>query len=110
MSNFVKARVSARPLQRLALWSAGGALMAAALAGTLAAAQAWPDRPIRVILPSSVGGNADIVARLLAEHMAKSLGQALVVDNRGGANGIIGTVAAAKSAPDGYTIMMGSST
>ena len=62
-------------------------------AGGAAHAHGYPDRPVRFILPSSVGDNADIVARLVGESMGRTLGQALVINNRGGANGIIGTAA-----------------
>jgi len=67
-----------------------------------------PNRPIKLIVPYTAGGAADVGARLLAEKLGPALGQPIVVDNRGGASGLIGTDAAAKSAPDGYTLVWGS--
>ncbi len=82
--------------------------MAALLGGALPAmAQAYPDRPITLIVPFPPGGSTTIVARIVADKMSEALGQQIVVDNRGGAGGTIGTRAAAKSAPDGYTIVLG---
>ncbi|MCX7933570.1 MAG: tripartite tricarboxylate transporter substrate binding protein [Rhodovarius sp.] len=81
-------------------------LLAAGLAmPAIAEAQAWPaDRPIRVIVTFPPGGTVDTVARLLTPIMSERLGRTLVVENRGGASGVIGTEAIAKSAPDGHTI------
>jgi tripartite-type tricarboxylate transporter receptor subunit TctC len=70
---------------------------------------AYPDRPIRLIVPYAPGGNIDITARTIAPGLAEALGTQIVVDNRGGAGGTIGSELAAKSAPDGYTLLMGSS-
>lgn len=67
---------------------------------------AWPDKPIRIIVPGGAGGVTDIRARWLAERLAPVLGQPLVVENRTGAGGNIGTVAGARSAPDGYTFVI----
>jgi tripartite-type tricarboxylate transporter receptor subunit TctC len=72
------------------------------------AAEWVPSRPIRFIVPSTPGAGADITARLLSEHLASALGQPVIVDNKGGAGGLIGTDAAAKSSPDGYTLILGS--
>jgi tripartite-type tricarboxylate transporter receptor subunit TctC len=93
---------------------------ALALFGFLAAAHAqgtsqsdaagYPLRPIRLVVPSSPGGGTDIVGRLLAQKLGEVLGQPLVVDNRPGAGTLIGTEFVAKSAPDGYTLLMGLST
>ncbi len=84
------------------------ALGAAAVALPLAAcAQAYPDKPIRFIVPYPPGGNTDIIARLYAQKLAERLGQPVVIDNRGGAAGTLGVAAATKAAPDGYNIVVG---
>ena len=70
----------------------------------VATAQTYPARPVRVIVPSGAGGNNDVTTRGLAQALADSLGQPFVVDNRGGAEGIIGAEACARAAPDGYTL------
>jgi tripartite-type tricarboxylate transporter receptor subunit TctC len=72
-----------------------------------ASAQSYPNRPIRLIVAYPPGGGADIVARILGQKLSDSVGQQIVVDNRSGAAGIIGTDIAAKSIPDGYTLIMG---
>lgn len=74
---------------------------------TSAVGQTYPNKPIRIIVPFPAGGNADILARILGQKMVESLGQQIIVDNRAGAAGIIGAQAAARSAPDGYTLFMG---
>ncbi|MGD9803712.1 MAG: Bug family tripartite tricarboxylate transporter substrate binding protein [Hyphomicrobiaceae bacterium] len=75
----------------------------------LRAAQ-WPERPVKVIVPFGAGGGTDQLARLWAEKLSQAFGQQFVVDNRGGASGMIGTEATAKSAPDGYTLLITSNT
>ena len=83
------------------------ALIAAGLALFGAAAHAaYPDKPIRLIVPWAPGGSTDAIARAIAQRMSERMGQSVVVDNRSGASGQIGTDAAAKSAPDGYTLAM----
>lgn len=86
---------------------AAGAAALAASAPRGASAQSWPARPIRLIVAFAPGGFTDIAARLLAERLGAALGQPVTVDNRAGAAGIIGTEAAARSAADGHTLLMG---
>src|SRR5262245_50179875 len=76
-----------------------------ATAGT-AVAQPFPTRPIRLIVPYPAGGGTDIVARVIGQRLQQSLGQPVVIDNRGGAGGTLGTGIAAKSAADGYTLVL----
>src|SRR3954449_4825821 len=72
----------------------------------LASAQGFPTKPIRIIVPFPAGGTTDIVARLVGQRMQESLGQPVLIENRGGAGGTIGAEAVAKSAADGYTLLM----
>lgn len=74
---------------------------------TCAAAQDYPNRPITLVVPFPPGGSTSIVARIIADKMSESLGQQIVIDNRGGAGGTIGSRAVSKTAPDGYTILLG---
>ena len=85
---------------------AGGMTNAAAQATSTGSGQAYPAKPIRVIVPSGAGGSVDTLARLLAQKMSASLGQQVVVENRSGSGGVIGTEIAARSASDGYTLLM----
>jgi len=71
-------------------------------------AQAFPDRPIKLVVPSPAGGPPDVMARLLSDKMAAILGQPVIVENRGGAGGTIGARSVLAAAPDGYTLLMGS--
>lgn len=80
--------------------------LASCLQGANAADDAWPAKPIRVVLPQQAGGVTDIVSRTMAVHLGKSLGQQVVIDNQPGANGIVAAGIVAKSPPDGYTLFM----
>src|SRR3954468_24105322 len=73
---------------------------------SLAAAQPFPSRPVRLIIPFPPGGSNDVVGRVIAAQLGERMGQSVVVDNRGGAGGAIGINAAAKSPPDGYTLLL----
>lgn len=83
--------------------------LALAAASATAAAQAWPAKPVRIVVPFPPGQSADIMMRLLAERLTPALGKQVIVENRAGAGGAIGMEHAAKSAPDGYTVVMGAS-
>jgi len=82
-------------------------IVALVLAVPLAQAQDYPNRTITLVVPYSAGGGNDAMARIVAEHMSKTLGQQIVIENRGGAGGTIATRAVAKSPPDGYTLVIG---
>ena len=92
----------------------GVARMILTLAAFGVALSAWgqnyPVKPLRMVVPWPPGGANDILGRELAEHMSRLIGQQVIVDNRGGANGVIGAEAVARAAPDGYTFMMHSLT
>ena len=83
-------------------------LMTSLCAAASAAHAAYPERAIRIIVPYPPGGNIDITARAIAPGLTEALGQQIVIDNRGGAGGTIGAELAAKAAPDGYTLVLGS--
>src|SRR6266436_6285111 len=68
-------------------------------------AQDWPAKPVHFIVPYPPGGGTDVIARIVQNRLSAALGQPIVIDNRGGAGGAVGTEAAAKSAPDGYTFL-----
>jgi tripartite-type tricarboxylate transporter receptor subunit TctC len=82
--------------------------LAAALACTVsgASAQSWPTRPVTMVVPFTAGTTSDVVARAFAEHLGRSIGQTVVIENRGGAGGNIGAAQVAKAQPDGYTVLM----
>jgi tripartite-type tricarboxylate transporter receptor subunit TctC len=82
-------------------------LLAGLLPPSLAQAQAWPAKPIRMIVPVAPGGGADITSRLVAQKLSERFGQQVIVDNRSGAGGIVGLEMLARSNPDGYTISQG---
>lgn len=96
-------------LRSIAAGCALGMLAAVPLAATAQGAGAYPDRAVRIIVPYPAGGSTDILTRLLGQGLTKRWGQAVVVENRGGASGIIGTEAAARADPDGYTLLMNGS-
>lgn len=80
--------------------------LVAAGAPVPAIGQDWPSRPIRFVVPYPPGGSTDVAARLLGDYLTRSLGQQVVVENKSGAGGVVGTEAGAKSAPDGYTVLI----
>src|SRR5215510_464570 len=86
------------------------AAVAALIVAQPASAQTYPTKPVRMIVPFGAGGPADVFARTLAHHLSESLKQSFVVENRPGAGAVIGTDAVAKSAPDGYTLLVMSNT
>lgn len=97
-----------RPGRRLPALCA--ALLAALGICTAAQSQEWPSRPVRIIVPFAPGGSADVFGRFVAQRLQESLGQNFVIDNRPGAGSLVGTDAVAKSAPDGYTLLLMSNT
>jgi tripartite-type tricarboxylate transporter receptor subunit TctC len=99
-------RIAAR-LRAIRAVLGGAVALLAAVSDALCAE--FPNRPITVIVPFVAGGANDIVVRILSEPLAKALGQPIVVENRGGAGGNVGIAAAVRAQPDGYTILMASS-
>jgi tripartite-type tricarboxylate transporter receptor subunit TctC len=99
-----------RPRIRTAASAARVSVLALLLASTLLPAvvfaQAWPVKPIRLIVPGPAGGGTDILGRMVAEGLSRQLGQAVIVDNRGGGAGMIGTEVVAKAPADGHTLLM----
>ena len=83
-------------------------LMLIAGVSTLAQADSWPNKPIKLIIPFAAGGTTDILGRILAQQMTTVLGQNVIVENRGGAGGNIGAEAVARSPADGYTLLLAS--
>src|SRR5215467_9495114 len=95
-----------RSMKRALLALAGAACVAAA---ACAVAQSFPSHPVKIVVPWPPSGNVDITARTVAPALGEALGQQVIVENRAGAGGRIGTEAVAKSPPDGYTLLLGSS-
>lgn len=102
-SHSSSARARRRAVAALALLATG----VAGLAPVAAHAQAWPAKPIRIVVPFPPGGSTDLLARRIGEKLAATWGQPVVVENRAGAGGTVGADFVAKSAPDGYTLLMG---
>jgi tripartite-type tricarboxylate transporter receptor subunit TctC len=84
----------------------GGAVAAAMTAGNTAHAQIYPDRTVKLVVPFPPGGITDVIARSLAVHAQQTMGQTMIVDNRGGGGGVIASDLVAKAAPDGYTVLL----
>jgi len=80
-------------------------LVAALFASSIAVANDWPAKPVRFIVPYPPGGGTDVIARILQSRLSEGLGHSVIVDNRGGAGGVLGTEAVAKAAADGYTFL-----
>jgi tripartite-type tricarboxylate transporter receptor subunit TctC len=95
------------PMHRRQFLQVAGAAVAAGFSSPAAAqALSWPERPVRLILPYAPGGATDLIGRPWAHKLSEAFGQQFVIENRGGASGMIGTEAAAKAAPDGYTLLL----
>jgi tripartite-type tricarboxylate transporter receptor subunit TctC len=101
---------STRLLRRRDFLSLAAGAVAAGTATRTSAQAAWPDKPVKVIVPFAAGGGTDAVARPWCDKLGQIFGQQFVVENRGGASGVIGTEAVIKSAPDGYTLFASSNT
>jgi tripartite-type tricarboxylate transporter receptor subunit TctC len=80
------------------------------LAGSAQAQPAWPTKPVKILVPTAPGGNADTLARMVAQHMSRATGQQFYVENRGGAGNTLGIESVARSPADGYTLLLGAST
>src|SRR5262245_48420030 len=81
-------------------------LLALLAAVQAASAQGWPERTVKLVVPFPAGGNVDVTARIVADHLQRTAGQPFVIENRAGAGGIVGNELVAKAAPDGYTLLL----
>lgn len=99
-------------IKRSTFLRSAGALLALACgaAASVAHAQSWPTKPIRMVVPLAAGGGTDVAARVIAQYLGEALGQTVVIENKVGANGVVGINEASKATPDGYTLVVGSST
>ena len=93
-------------MKKIVLIAASCAIAVAPAGFAGAQSQTYPSKPVRVIVPFPPGGSVDLIARLVAPQLSESLGQQIVIDNRSGASGNIGTELVARAAPDGYTLMV----
>lgn len=91
--------------RRQLLLQAASAAIALPGLGSTALAQAYPNKPIRYLVPVAAGGGSDMIARVVTERWGKQLGQAFVVDNQSGGGGVVACMSTARAAPDGYTLM-----
>jgi tripartite-type tricarboxylate transporter receptor subunit TctC len=98
-----------RPTRRALVQGAGALALGAASLPHPATAAGWPERPVRVLVPFAAGGPSDLTARLIGDKLREALGQTFIVENRGGAGGNLGIAQVARSAPDGYTLLVVSS-
>ncbi len=96
-----------RPRRQFAFALACASLMALSAPASRAQGGDWPQRPIRLLVPYGPGGSSDVVARAVAVEMSRDLGKQVIVENKGGGQGMIATVEAARAAPDGYTLILG---
>jgi tripartite-type tricarboxylate transporter receptor subunit TctC len=98
-----------RPTRRSMLQGAGALALGTAALGLPAAAAGYPERTVRIVVPFAAGGPSDLTARLMSDKLHEALGQTFIVENRGGAGGNLGIAQVARSAPDGYTLLVVSS-
>ena len=94
-------------LRRHVIQTVGGLALMAAASFTASAQQAWPTKPVRIVVPFAAGGTTDILARAIAPELTRAFGQSFYIDNKAGAGGNLGAEIVAKSAGDGYTLLMG---
>src|SRR5947207_100145 len=95
-------------IRRPGIFAAALALVLVHGASSIAEAQTYPNRPVKIIVPTPAGGPVDVMARLVANHLSPALGQSVFIDNRGGAANTLGSAEAARAAPDGYTLLYSS--